>query len=49
VNVSNIVVGDVIMIETGMRLPADCILIGGMDVTVDETLYNEDRETIVKK
>jgi magnesium-transporting ATPase (P-type) len=33
------VVGDVILIEAGMRIPADCILIDGMDITVDETMY----------
>lgn len=45
----NLVVGDIIHIETGMRIPADCILLDGMDITVDETIYNEDRETIVPK
>lgn len=38
-----------VLIETGMRIPADCILIDGMDVAVDESLYNEDRESIVQK
>jgi len=37
------------MIEAGMRVPADCILLDGMDITVDEALYNEDRESIVTK
>lgn len=32
-----------------MRLPADCILIDGMDIQVDEAPYFEDRETINKK
>jgi Ca2+-transporting ATPase len=44
--VEEIVVGDVILIETGMRVPADCILIDGMDVTADETIYNEGRTLI---
>jgi magnesium-transporting ATPase (P-type) len=47
--VSDLVVGDVINVETGMRIPADCVLIDGMDVTVDETLYNEGRTMIVAK
>jgi hypothetical protein len=34
------------MIEAGMRLPADAILIYGLDVTVDEAVYFEDREAI---
>lgn len=32
-----------------MRVPGDCILIEGMDVTVDEALYCENRESILKK
>lgn len=47
--VYNVVVGDIITIETGMRIPADCILIEGIDVTVDENLYHEGRETLIKK
>jgi Ca2+-transporting ATPase len=43
------VVGDIILIEAGMRIPADSILLEGMDVVVDEAEYFEDRETIVKK
>lgn len=37
--VSDIVVGDVILIEAGMRIPADCVLIEGMDITIDESMY----------
>ena len=37
--VSDIVVGDVVLIEAGMRIPADCVLLDGQDITVDETLY----------
>jgi magnesium-transporting ATPase (P-type) len=47
--VHDVVVGDVIIIEQGMRIPADCILFEGIDVTVDETIYHENRETIIKK
>ena len=36
---SNLVVGDIITIEAGMRIPADCILIDGMDVKCDESMY----------
>jgi magnesium-transporting ATPase (P-type) len=36
---SNLVVGDIITIEAGMRIPADCILIDGMDVNCDESMY----------
>lgn len=42
----DLVVGDIILIETGMRIPADCVLIEGQDVTADETVYNEGRTLI---
>ena len=29
-----------------MRIPADCLLIDGMDITADETVYNEGRTLI---
>lgn len=45
--VLNLVVGDIILIETGMRIPADCILLDGMDVVVDESMYNENRESLI--
>jgi magnesium-transporting ATPase (P-type) len=44
-----VVVGDIVLIEPGMRVPADCILYEGFDVSVDESSYFEGRETIVKK
>ena len=47
--VIDLVVGDIVIIESGMRVPADCILLRGMDITVDEALYHEGRSTIVKK
>ena len=47
--VTDLVVGDIIHIENGMRIPADCVLIDGMDITVNESVYNEDRECIVAK
>lgn len=47
--VFDVVVGDVIIIEPGMRVPADCVLFQGLDITTDETLYHEGRETLIKK
>lgn len=47
--VYNLVVGDIILIEAGMRIPADCVLLDGQDITVDEAIYNEDRELIAPK
>lgn len=32
-----------------MRIPADCVLLDGQDITVDESIYNEDRELIAVK
>lgn len=39
--VSEIVVGDLIIIEPGMRVPADCLLVEGMDISCDETMYED--------
>lgn len=47
--VEELVVGDVVLIETGMRVPADCVLFQGRDVVVDEGIYHEGRETLMKK
>ena len=32
-----------------MRIPTDCVLIEGMDITVDEAPYFEERESLCKK
>ena len=47
--ISEVVVGDIILIETGMRVPADCLLIEGQDITCDETIYNEGRPMVNAK
>lgn len=39
IKVRDLVVGDIIDIHQGDRVPADCILIEEMNVTVDQTLY----------
>jgi P-type E1-E2 ATPase len=38
VSVFDLVVGDVILLETGQRIPADCILIEGQDLSCDESV-----------
>lgn len=48
-NISELVVGDIISIETGMRIPADCILIEGMDLKCDESMYEGGAHSAVKK
>jgi P-type Ca2+ transporter type 2C len=45
----NLVVGDIITIEAGMRIPADCILLDGMDIKCDESMYRGGRKESVKK
>jgi magnesium-transporting ATPase (P-type) len=32
-------VGDIILLETGCRVPADCILVEDLDLMVDENYY----------
>lgn len=32
-----LVVGDIIKLETGMRIPADCIILEGADLAADES------------
>jgi len=39
IKVRDIVVGDIIEITAGDRIPADCILIEEMNVTVDQSMY----------
>jgi magnesium-transporting ATPase (P-type) len=37
-------VGDIILFETGSRIPADCLLVDGLDVVVDESFYSHSSE-----
>lgn len=39
VNIYDLVVGDIILLDTGCRVPADCLLLDGLDVKVDESFY----------
>jgi calcium-translocating P-type ATPase len=43
-----LVVGDVIKIESGMKIPADCILIEGTDVATDESAMTGEPEQVEK-
>lgn len=49
INVFDLVVGDIVILETGCRIPADCLLIEGQDVTVDDTKYFEDHKRATHK
>jgi len=42
VNVWDLVVGDVVLLECGMRIPADCLIISSSDMTVDESPEDEE-------
>ena len=41
VNVFDLAVGDIVLLETGCRIPADCVLLTGMDVVANEGKYND--------
>jgi len=43
-----LVVGDLIKIESGMRIPGDCILIEGTDVATDESSMTGEPEQVEK-
>jgi P-type Ca2+ transporter type 2C len=47
--VYSLVVGDVLLIESGTKIPADCVLIEGNDLIMDESFYNEGKPRHVKK
>lgn len=49
VNIYDLQVGDVILLETGCRIPADSLLIEGVDVKVDESYYYPDHRSAVTK
>jgi len=45
---NDLVVGDVIKIEAGMRIPADCVLIDGTDIATDESAMTGEPEQVEK-
>ena len=44
ISVWELVVGDVILLETGSRVPADCLVVESSDLAVDETIDANDTE-----
>lgn len=42
IKLNHLVVGDVIHVQQGDRVPADCILVEEMNITVDQTMYHKD-------
>jgi len=49
INIYDLNVGDVALLEAGCRIPADCIMIEGQDVTVDEARYNKHQSKVMVK
>jgi magnesium-transporting ATPase (P-type) len=49
INIYDLVVGDIVLLETGSRVPADCLLIEGQDVTVDESFYDSEARRATDK
>lgn len=49
VNIYSLVVGDIILLDTGSRIPADCVLVEGTDMMVDESYYEGDNSKPVTK
>ena len=49
VSVWEIVVGDILLLETGQRVPADCVIIESSGLKIDETPENESTETKYKE
>ena len=43
------VVGDIIDLNQGDRVPADCILIEEMNITVDQSFYNPEEYAVEKE
>ena len=48
INTNDLLVGDLIKIESGMRIPADTLLISGTDVATDESAMTGEPEQVEK-
>ena len=46
---NQLLVGDIIKLETGMKLPADCVLIEGTDIAADESAMTGEPEQVEKQ
>jgi Ca2+-transporting ATPase len=49
VPVRELVVGDIIHVEQGDRVPADCVLVEEMNITTDQTMYHKDEVSVAKE
>ena len=48
VDISELVTGDIIKIEQGMKIPADCILLDGIDISCDESAMTGEPDQMEK-
>ena len=48
INIEDLLVGDVILVTTGMSIPADCILIEGTDIACDESAMTGEPDQVEK-
>lgn len=49
ISIYKLVVGDIILIEPGCMVPADCVLIDGEGIETNETRCAEDRQKVAKE
>ena len=47
--VRDLVVGDIVHIQAGDRVPADCILVEEMNIHVDQSMYNPNEKDVLKE
>jgi Ca2+-transporting ATPase len=47
--IRDLVVGDIIQISQGDRVPADCIVIQELNLIVDESIYGKNRDWVIKE
>lgn len=48
INAENIVIGDVVLLESGDRIPADCILVEASNVMVEESMLTGESTGVMK-
>jgi magnesium-transporting ATPase (P-type) len=48
VNQNDLVVGDIIYLDEGMKVPADCLLIEGSNISTNEELISDNKELVHK-
>lgn len=49
IQVRDLVVGDIVDVQQGDRVPADCILVEEMNISVDQSMYNPKETHVLKE